>query len=138
MYMVTIAARISSSVLPSEDWNASAAPWKRVRRLAGSPSYASAERIDLTASPSEAPRARLNEIVVDGNCPRWLITSEVGRSDTRAIADRRTGSAEPDETVVAELLVVCCPEAVRAFWLPPVEPLGIPYRSFSTLGPPWN
>ena len=37
MYIVTMAARISSSVLSSEARNASAAPWKRVWMLAGMP-----------------------------------------------------------------------------------------------------
>ena len=37
MYIVTMAARMSSSVLSSEARNASAAPWKRVWMLAGMP-----------------------------------------------------------------------------------------------------
>jgi hypothetical protein len=40
----------------------------------------------------------LKEIVVDGNCPRWLITRGVARSEMRAIADNRTGSPAVDTT----------------------------------------
>mgnify|MGYP003694171533 CR=1 FL=1 len=38
--------------------------------LAGIPISRSASLIASTASPSEAPGARLNDTVVDGNCPR--------------------------------------------------------------------
>ena len=70
MYTVTIAARINHSVLPSVPWNASAAPWKLVCTLAGICSACCAALMALTAAPSEAPGARLNEMVAAGNCPR--------------------------------------------------------------------
>ena len=60
MYIVTIAARISTSVLSSEARKASAAPWKRVWTLAGMPSWIRsrcAASMAATASPSDAPGA---------------------------------------------------------------------------------
>ncbi|KAG1433957.1 hypothetical protein G6F55_014626 [Rhizopus delemar] len=73
MYMVTTAARISHSVLVSEFWNASAAPWNRVSTPAGKPISASAAMMASTALDSDAPGARLNEMVTAGNWPWWLI-----------------------------------------------------------------
>ena len=67
MYIVTTAARISSSVLSSEARNASAAPWKRVWMLAGMPISRCAVSIAVTASPSDAPWPRLNDSVTAGN-----------------------------------------------------------------------
>ena len=67
MYIVMMAAMISTSSLPSAAWNASAAPWNTVIMLAGMPISCSACLIASTASPSDAPGARLNETVVDGN-----------------------------------------------------------------------
>ncbi len=58
--------------------------------LAGRPISASALRIASTAAPSEAPGARLNEIVAAGNWPRWLIDSGAVCSTTSAIADSGT------------------------------------------------
>ena len=75
MYIVTIAAMISSSSLASAAWKASAAPWNAVIMLAGRPISFSAFLIASTAAPSEAPGARLNEIVVAGNWPIWLTAS---------------------------------------------------------------
>ena len=58
--------------------------------LAGTPSSRSAAVMALTASPSDAPGARLNEIVAAGNWPRWLITSGALRSLMRAIVSSGT------------------------------------------------
>ena len=58
--------------------------------LVGRPSSCCASRIASTASPSEAPGARLNETVADGNWPRWLIASGAVCSSTWAIADSGT------------------------------------------------
>ena len=87
---VTIAARISSSSLDSEaskrGRGALEGGDEAVRqadvRLApgGSPS---------TAAPSEAPGAVSNEIVVAGNCARWLISSGPGFCSMCAIATER-------------------------------------------------
>ena len=33
--------------------------------------------ISVTAVPSDTPGVRLNEIVIDGNCPEWLMPSGV-------------------------------------------------------------
>jgi len=67
MYTVTIAAMIRNSSLARVAWKASAVPWKAVMTLAGMPISASALRMALTASPSAAPAARLNDTVVEGN-----------------------------------------------------------------------
>ena len=85
MYIVMTAARIRNSWFDSDAWNASAAPWKRVWNDAGRPMSCSAAAIALTASPSDAPGARLNEIVVDGNCDRCATSSGDGRSWNVAI-----------------------------------------------------
>jgi len=88
--MVTTAARISSRVLSSEAWKASAAPWKLLRMPRGRPSSASAARIALTASPSATSGARLKDRVTAGNCPRWLMASIVRRSLMRATDESGT------------------------------------------------
>src|SRR4051794_26070709 len=90
MYMVAIAARIRNSSLESDAWNAWAAPWKAVAKLAGSPISCSAFWIAVTAAPSDDPGARLNEIVVAGNWPRCEIFSGDERSTTVTIADSGT------------------------------------------------
>src|SRR5215470_2274632 len=106
MYIVTMAARMRSSVFTSDARKARAAPWKLVRTLGGMRISFSAFSMASTASPSEAFGARLNEIVVEGNCPRWLIEREPGRSLTFATAESGTcdvplpdaiGAAEPVE-----------------------------------------
>ncbi|MNP74873.1 hypothetical protein D3C76_1718150 [compost metagenome] len=75
MYMVTTAARISSKVLDSDAWKASAAPWKRVCTPMGMPISCWTCSITLTASPSDAPCARLNDIITAGNWPMCEIAS---------------------------------------------------------------
>ncbi len=92
MYITSTAARISHSVEESEPRKASAAPWKRDSMLAGRPISVSAASIAVTASPSDTPGARLNEIVVAGNWPMWLRSSALGRSSTRAMPASGTGS----------------------------------------------
>ncbi len=72
-------------MLESEARKASAAPWKLVRTLGGTPMSRSAASIAFTAPPSEARGARLNDTVVEGNWPRWLMASEEGRSMIFAI-----------------------------------------------------
>ena len=70
MYMVTIAARMSKGSLASDASKASAAPWKRVMKLLRRPMLFSASRMAVTASPSDAAGARLNEMVAAGNWAR--------------------------------------------------------------------
>src|ERR1700722_18489387 len=74
IYMVRTAASSRNTSFESEDWKACAAPWKLIPKLAGSSISLNAELIASTA-PSEAPGARLNEIVVTGNCLRCEICS---------------------------------------------------------------
>src|SRR6185437_7776216 len=69
------AARISTGSLPSERVKAAAVPWKPALRLPGGWRSRCAPSIAVMASPSEAPWARLNDTVTDGNCPWWLMTS---------------------------------------------------------------
>src|SRR5690349_14191945 len=95
MYIVTTAARISSSVLVSEPRKACAAPWKLERTLCGIWMSRSAVSIAFTASPSDFPGARLKEIVVDGNWPRWLMARAPGRSVTFATAESGICAAPP-------------------------------------------
>ncbi len=63
MYIVAMAARIRNSSLLSEVWNAAAAPWKLVWKLAGSAIAFSACWIAVTAA---AQRGALGEIERDG------------------------------------------------------------------------
>src|SRR5574337_1580475 len=84
MYTVTTAASTSSSVLVSDARKASAAPWKLVSTEGGRSSAACSALIASTAAPSDAPGARLNDTVADGNCPTWLIASAAGCSTTAA------------------------------------------------------
>src|SRR4051812_18853092 len=71
------AARISQPSLASELRKTAAVPWNSAWMLPGIPSLATAASIVFVAPPSEAPGARLNEIVVTGNCPRWLTATGV-------------------------------------------------------------
>ena len=63
--------------------------------LAGRPISSSRLRMASTASPSDAPCARLKEMVVAGNWPRWLIESgavrvaDAWRAPTAAPGRRR-------------------------------------------------
>ena len=84
---MTIAARISQSWFVSDARKASAAPWSFTCALTGRPISRCAASMAFTASPSDAPRARLNEIVAAGNWPMRLTTSGAGRSVTVASAD---------------------------------------------------
>ncbi len=61
-------------------WKARAAPWKRASIEAGMPSARREASMASTASPSEVPGVRLNEMVTAGNWPWWLTTRGLGRS----------------------------------------------------------
>ncbi len=69
------AARTSAGSLASDSLNACAVPAKSAWTLGGMPMRACAASMALTASPSDSPAARLNEIVTAGNWPWWLIAS---------------------------------------------------------------
>ena len=92
--MVTTAARTRKSVLESDDRKACAAPWN-VSSIAGGNGAAAAVRsIASTAAPSAKPGARLNETVIAGNCPTWLITKVADPSRTCATLVSLTGLPE--------------------------------------------
>ena len=59
-------------------------------KLLGRPTSFSACWIASTAAPSETPGAVLNEIVVAGNCPKWVINSGPVCCSTCTIADSGT------------------------------------------------
>ncbi|MNV22477.1 hypothetical protein D3C71_1134520 [compost metagenome] len=84
-YITTTAASTSHSVLDSEARNASAAPCRRSSTPVGRPIAARAPSMACTASPSDAPGARLNENVTAGNWPTWLINRCAGRCSMRAM-----------------------------------------------------
>src|SRR5712691_1326767 len=86
MYTVMIAARISHSSLTSDPRKAAAAPWNWICALAGRLMSCWTFSISFTASPRDAPGARLNEMVADGNWPMWLTTRGAARWVIRAIA----------------------------------------------------
>ena len=93
-----MAARISHSWFASDARKASAAPWSLTWALTGRPMSRCASSMASTASPSDAPRARLNEIVAAGNWPIRLSTSGAGRSVTCASDDKGicwAGTAAP-------------------------------------------
>src|ERR1700733_1327056 len=78
MYIVTTAASTSSNSLDSDASSADAAPWKAVTKLSGRSISFSAWRTAATAAPSDDPGVVSNEIVVAGNCARWLICNGPG------------------------------------------------------------
>ncbi|MNV92559.1 hypothetical protein D3C71_1871730 [compost metagenome] len=120
--MVTTAARISSKVLDSDAWNASAAPWKRVCTPSGMPICCCTCSITLTASPSEAPWARLNDMVTAGNWPMWEIASCAWRCSIRASADSRTWPPSValtwiDSSACGPMLAAVCDCNTTRYWL---------------------
>ncbi len=141
MYIVMMAARISHSSLDSDDWNASAAPWKLVCMLAGRPISCSAALMASTAAPSDAPRARLNEMVADGNWPWWLTTSEPGCSTT--VAKAPSGTCWPPLEATRRSYSDCGPScncgsasSTTRYWLDCVKMVEIrrwPYALYSAL-----
>src|SRR5271156_7099254 len=88
--MVRTAASSRNPSFDSEDWKACAAPWKLIPKLAGSSISLSAALIPSTAPPSEAPGARLNEIVVTGNCLRCEICNGERCTESLEIASSGT------------------------------------------------
>src|SRR5471032_2728342 len=90
MYIVTIAASTSSSSFDSDASSAEAAPWNAVTKLAGRSMSVSAWRTAATAAPTDEPGVVSNEIVVAGNCARWLICSGPGFSTMLTIDDSGT------------------------------------------------
>src|SRR6202034_1244845 len=90
MYTVTRAARISKASLDREFSKAAAVPWKPVCTLAGNFKFFAVLLIASIASPSEALPARLNETVIDGNWPWWLIESDSVPGSIRVKAPRGT------------------------------------------------
>src|SRR5260370_41252248 len=88
MYTVTTAARSSNVSFASAPRNASAAPWKLVCTLGGKRISAWAASMAWTASPREAPGARLKERVAAGNWLRWLTDRGAYRAATWAPAPR--------------------------------------------------
>src|SRR5580700_4990371 len=104
MYIVTIAATRRKTSLVSEDSNAELAPRKLAIKLVGSFISCCTVRISRTASPSDAPGARLNEIVEAGNWPRCPIRKGVSLIEKVEIADNGTCPAPEVELVeTAEL-----------------------------------
>jgi membrane-associated PAP2 superfamily phosphatase len=87
---VNSAARISHGSLLSDAPNAWAVPWKLAWTVAGRPICRSAAWIAVTACPSATPGARLNDSVVAGSCPWWLIDSGVGEIPKVAMLESGT------------------------------------------------
>ena len=83
--------------MESDDWNASAAPWKLVMTPSGWPISICACLIAVTASPSAAPGARLKEMVADGNCPRCDTCNGAVSSRILAITASGTGVLPTDD-----------------------------------------
>src|ERR1700722_1652888 len=99
MYIVIIAAVSRKISLLKEDSKAELAPRKFAIKLAGSLISFCTARISCTASPSDAPEARLNETVAAGNWPRCSIRKGVSLTETVVIADKGTWPA-PDVVLV--------------------------------------
>ena len=68
MYTTSTATASRIHRLPSELWNALAAPWKFVLIVSGSVRFATSWIFD-TASPRVCPGFRPNEMVTAGSCP---------------------------------------------------------------------
>src|SRR5437773_1906337 len=96
------AARMRIGSLASEAWKARAAPRKPVWIDGGRLISRAAPLMASTASPREAPGARLNEIVTAGNCPWWAMTSGAARSCTLATVARGTCAEPPAVELVAQ------------------------------------
>src|ERR1700675_4799537 len=75
IYTATSAAISRYTSLDSESSNAWAAPCSDEEIDGGRLTDCSTAWMSFTAVLNDAPFARLNEIVTDGNCARWLITS---------------------------------------------------------------
>src|SRR2546422_4646420 len=75
-------------------WKACAVPWNLVVTLGGR-MPAPASFTSLTASPSETPGLRLNEIVTAGSWPRWLTDS--GPTVALRLATAFSGTSAPDD-----------------------------------------
>src|SRR5271156_5839054 len=99
MYIVTIAATKRRTSLVREASNAELAPRKLAIKLGGSFISCCTARISRTASPSDAPGAKLNEIVAAGNWPRCPIRNGVCLIETVIIAESGTWPA-PDAELV--------------------------------------
>ena len=67
------AARISTGMLDSEDWNACALPWNDEMTEPGMPMSRAAWVMASTAWPSATPGRRLKVSVTAGNWP-WCVT----------------------------------------------------------------
>src|SRR5438034_775912 len=100
------AARMRIGSLASEAWKARAAPRKPLWIDGGRPISRAAPLMASTASPSEAPGARLNEIVTAGNWPWCAITRGVAQH--RLLAQAREQPRRPQ----AQLLLVRVLEAI--------------------------
>ena len=81
----------------SDDWNAAAVPWNAVMKLSGRPASASCCWMASMAAPSETPGAVLNEMVVAGNWPKWVITSGPDFCSRCEIADSGTWPLVEDD-----------------------------------------
>ena len=95
---MTSAARIRSGSFTSEARKAWAVPWKLAWMLAGMRISRSTSSIARTAPPSETPGARLNDSVVAGNCPWWLIASGTATVSARVNAVSGTSSPLAERT----------------------------------------
>src|SRR5260370_21598561 len=104
MYIVTIAASSRKISLVREDSNAELAPRKFAMKLVGSFISCCAARISRTASPSDAPGAKLNEIVAAGNWPRYPNRNGVSLIEPVLIADSGTWPAPDVKPVEADQL----------------------------------
>ncbi len=100
---MTIAARIRIDSLASEDSNACAVPWKLGSMLAGMPSSWVACLMCSTAAPSDAPGARLNDMVTTGNWLWWLIT--IGDGFSEAVTNPWSGAGAIAAAPVSAVLV---------------------------------
>jgi len=89
--------------------------------LSGMPSLAAVDSMASTPSPSEAPGARLNDTVVAGNCPRWLITSGPVVFEKRVTALRGTCTCGVAMVEFAVAAVVATPVPVPAMVVAPFE-----------------
>src|ERR1700730_240219 len=101
MYIGTIAASSRRRPVVRQDSSAEVEPRKLAMKLVGSFISCCAARISRTASPSDAPGAKLNEIVAAGNWPRCPNRNGVSLIETVVIADSGTWPApdiEPVET----------------------------------------
>src|SRR5579862_4565649 len=115
-----MAARIRVDSFASDDSNAWAVPWKLASMLAGIFKDCVTSLMCCTASPSDAPGARLNDRVTIGNWLWWLIV--IGDGTVVARTSPQSGAGASAAAPVSAVLVPA--KAIVDARLADADPIG--------------